>query len=331
MIRFTAPVLLAATMFAGATSASAKTPDGKPFILLLAGRPSHGPGQHEHNAGVQLFAKCLAQGAPQVVTKFYLSAAWPTPEELAQADTILFYADGAGGHPMLQGDHLAQTEKEMKRGAGFVCVHFAVEYPKEKGGPQALEWMGGFFEMNWSVNPHWTADYTELPKHPISNGVKPFSTKDEWYYHMRFNDAAGKLTAILSAIPPESSVGRDGGRAGNPTVREAVAAKKPQTTAWAYERPEGGRGFGFTGGHFHQGWGNDDQRKLLLNALLWTAKVEVPATGVESKITPEDLAANLDPKGRKPKPPENPAAAPAAGAAPAPAAPAPAPAAAPAQ
>ena len=67
MIRFTAPVLLAATMFAGATSASAKTPDGKPFILLLAGRPSHGPGQHEHNAGVQLFAKCLAQGAPQVV------------------------------------------------------------------------------------------------------------------------------------------------------------------------------------------------------------------------------------------------------------------------
>ena len=41
---------------------------------------------------------------------------------------------------------------------------------------------------------------------------------------------------------------------------------------------------------------NDDFRKTVLNALLWIAKVEVPKDGVASKVTKEDLEANLDPK-----------------------------------
>ena len=31
----------------------------KKNILMIAGKPSHGPAQHEHNAGVLLFEKCL--------------------------------------------------------------------------------------------------------------------------------------------------------------------------------------------------------------------------------------------------------------------------------
>ena len=128
--------------------------------------------------------------------------------------------------------------------------------------------------------------------------MKPFSTNDEWYFHMRFAGAdKGKLLAILSAVAPESTMKRpDGAHSGNPAVREEVAAKKPQTVAWAFDRADGGRGFGFTGGHFHRGWGNDDQRKLVLNAILWTAKAEVPADGVASTVTAEELAANLDKK-----------------------------------
>jgi hypothetical protein len=66
--------------------------------------------------------------------------------------------------------------------------------------------------------------------------------------------------------------------------------------AWAAEREGGGRGFGFTGGHFHKNWGVNDQRKLVLNAILWSAKVDVPADGVASNVTASDLEANLDPK-----------------------------------
>ena len=65
---------------------------------------------------------------------------------------------------------------------------------------------------------------------------------------------------------------------------------------WAVERPDGGRGFGFTGGHFHDNWSNDDYRKTILNALVWVAKAEVPPGGVESRVSQADLDANLDPK-----------------------------------
>lgn len=68
---------------------------------------------------------------------------------------------------------------------------------------------------------------------------------------------------------------------------------------WAVERRHGGRGFGFTGGHFHDNWGNDQFRKTVLNAFLWLAKAEVPQGGVESKVTQADLDANLDPKPQK--------------------------------
>lgn len=267
-------------------------------ILLLAGQPSHGPGEHEHNAGVLLLKKCLDASGLPLTTTAHLGAQWPSPEELAQADTILFYADGGGGHFMLADDHLAQITKEMRRGAGLVCLHYAVEFPVDKGGPQALDWMGGFFEANWSVNPHWLADYKNLPQHPVSRGVKPFTSHDEWYFHMRFADPEkGQLTHVLAAVPPASTMARkDGPHEGNPTVRAEVAANKPQSTAWAFERKDGGRGFGFTGGHFHKGWGNAEQRKLVLNAILWTAKVEVPVNGVVSEVTAEDLKTNLDRK-----------------------------------
>lgn len=55
----------------------------------------------------------------------------------------------------------------------------------------------------------------------------------------------------------------------------------------------------FTGGHHHQNWGNDNFRKVVLNALLWIAKAEVPAGGVASTVGSDDLAQNLDSKGGK--------------------------------
>jgi type 1 glutamine amidotransferase len=89
----------------------------------------------------------------------------------------------------------------------------------------------------------------------------------------------------------------DGPHEGNPAVRQSVKDGELQTVAWAAERPGGGRGFGFTGAHFHKNWGNDDFRKLVLNAILWTAKVQVPQGGVPSEVTEDQLKQNLDRKG----------------------------------
>jgi type 1 glutamine amidotransferase len=284
--------------------ASAFADGAKKLVVMIAGKPSHGPGQHEHNAGVLLFKKCLEENAASAVeVKSHLNGEWPSTEELAKADSILIYSDGGGGHPALAGDHLATLDKEMKRGCGFVCVHYAVEPTIEKGEKEFLDWMGGAFEVNWSVNPHWEANFKTLPAHPVSNGVKPFSTNDEWYYHMRFRGGMKGVTPILTDVPTAALTltRKDDPHAGNPVVREEVAKGTPQHVAWAAERDDGGRGFGFCGGHFHNGWGNNDQRKLMLNAILWTAKAEVPAGGVESVVSAEDLAKNLDVKSA-PKP-----------------------------
>ena len=128
--------------------------------------------------------------------------------------------------------------------------------------------------------------------------MKPFETHDEWYFHMRFPEGMKQVTPILTAVPPETTMSRpDGDHSGNPTVRSEVAARTP-----AARRVGGGaarwrprlrlqrRATTTRTGR------NDDQRKLVLNAILWTAKAEVPANGVESTVTPEMLAANLDPK-----------------------------------
>jgi hypothetical protein len=68
---------------------------------------------------------------------------------------------------------------------------------------------------------------------------------------------------------------------------------------WCVEREDGGRGVGFTGGHFHVNWKNDEFRKVALNGLLWAAKVEVPKEGVASSVSEQEVMENLDPKGKK--------------------------------
>lgn len=267
-------------------------------VIFIAGRPSHGPLQHEHRAGCLLLAKCL-EGVPGIVVEVHTNG-WVSDEKVFEgAAAIVVYSDGGGGHPFLQGDHLEKIGALMKQGVGLGALHYGVEPTTERGNKEFQEWIGGCFETHWSVNPHWDGDFTGLPKHPVTTGVHPFKTNDEWYYHMRFPEGMKHTKPILTALPPASTLSRpDGTHSGNPAVREAIKRGEPQHVMWVTERTDGGRGFGFTGGHFHQGWGNDDQRKLVLNSILWIAKAKLPAHGVESKITPDDLAANLDPKGK---------------------------------
>jgi hypothetical protein len=237
---------------------------------------------------------------------------WPTTQRdgrivdnnaaLDDADAIVIYGDGGGNHPALVRDHLAVLRRLIDRGVGFGCIHYATEPTREKGEAEFIDWIGGAFETDWSVNPVWQAEFKQLPVHEVTRGVKPFTTRDEWYFHLRFRPDMNGVTPILTAIPPESTMSRpDGDHSGNPAVRAAVARDDVQTMMWVRERPDGGRGFGFTGGHYHTGWKNDDQRKLVLNTLLWVSKVPVPAGGVVSAVNDADLAANLDRKSKSNK------------------------------
>jgi type 1 glutamine amidotransferase len=268
-------------------------------IVFVAGTPSHPPAEHEYRAGCLLLQKCLSD-VPGLQTVVY-SNGWPADANAFDgADAIVLSMDGGSGHAAIQDNHLAQLGELMDKGVGLACIHWAVEIPKEKGESEFIQWMGGAYEAGWSVNPTWLANYSTLPDHPITRGVTPFQIHDEWYFHMRFQPDMKGVTPILSAVAPDSTMERpDGPHSGNPAVREAVAKHEPQVMAWAYERPNGGRGFGFTGAHYHKNYGDENFRKIVLNGILWIAKVEVPANGVESKVSEEDLKANMDDKGNK--------------------------------
>jgi type 1 glutamine amidotransferase len=280
--------LLVATSLCAATNIHAA--DKK--IVLVAGKPSHGPGEHEFNSGVLLLKSCLDK--VDGLRVFAFTNGWPQdPDAFKGADAIVLYMDGGDNHPAIQDGHLAQLGDAIRHGAGLACLHYAVEVPKDKGGKEWLNWIGGFFETYWSVNPIWEADFKKLPDHPITRGVKPFTIRDEWYYHMRFQDSG--VTPILSAVPPDSTREKpDEAHGGNQFVRARKGMS--EDVAWAYERPDGGRGFGLTGAHYNKNWGNDNFRKVVLNAIVWIAKGDVPADGIQSTVTPEQLEQNLDPK-----------------------------------
>jgi hypothetical protein len=292
MIRNFTLGLTALALSACAVAATAAEPTK---IVLIAGRPSHGPGEHEFNAGCKLMAKCLAEvpGVEPVV----VTGGWPKDESVLEgAKALIFFMDGGGGHPAIQGDHPEKIQKLVDKGVGLGFMHYAVEVPAGKPGDKFLDWIGGYYETGYSTNPHWKAQIESLPEHPITRGVKPFAVPDEWYYSIRFRPEMKGVTPILKATPEDATRDTSHTSPAGPYKHIQAAKGQSEVLAWAVERPDGGRGYGFTGAHFHANWGDPDFRKLNLNAVLWTAGLDVPAGGVDCQVSAEELKENLDPK-----------------------------------
>ena len=264
-------------------------------IVLIAGSASHGKGEHEFRAGALLLADALnANGYKTLVA----SNGWPAdPSILQKADAILLFANGGEGHPAIKPDRMKLLDSLAAKGVGIGAAHYGVEVPKGDPGAAMLRWTGGYFETFWSVNPTWTASFKQFPEHPVARGLMPFSIEDEWYFHMRFVPDMKGVTPILSAVAPAETMQRgDGPHSGNPAVRDAVKRAEPQVLMWTYNRPGGGRGFGFTGAHFHKNWGNESFRKAMLNALVWISGDAIPKNGISSNVTADQLSRNQDPK-----------------------------------
>jgi hypothetical protein len=306
------PMFLAIACFSSMATLVACGDEPKRMVLI-AGKPSHPPRMHEFNAGVQLLAKCLKDfdersSEVSLDVQFVLNG-WPRDEQvLKNADAVVFYMDGGGGHEVVQesGRRMKLVEELASNGVGIGCMHFAVEVVADQAGKEFKRWIGGHYEHMFSCNPIWEPSFSKLPEHPITRGVRPFQIKDEWYFNMRFIDqlsgnesaktAAGQFFPILVASPSDDV--RDGPYVypAGPYPHIESNRGRAESMMWAIERPDGGRGFGFTGGHFHDNWGNEDFRKTVLNACLWLTKAEVPMSGVESQVSQSELNTNLDPK-----------------------------------
>jgi hypothetical protein len=269
--------------------------DIKKIVFIADTAPHGGRGNHEFLAGAIYLARTINANYPKAYAVVYTKNKWP--KDLKHADTVIVLLNHAAAAATN-----AAVKEAMDRKAGFMAIHYGVEVNKGEQGDNFLKWMGGYFETFWSVNPTWTPEFKEIPKHETARGVKPFKVNDEWYYHMRFVDGMKGVTPILAAVPPLKTVtdrykegAKPGSHNGNPDVLKAVMDGKAQVMAWAYERPEGGRGFGFTGLHKHANLADDNFRTVLLNGVAWVTKLDVPENGVPSKtLTRDELEQLID-------------------------------------
>ncbi len=261
-------------------------------LLLIAGTQSHPPGMHEYNAGVLLLKQCL-ETVPGLETRIALSG-WPKDASLFDGvDAVFLFMDGGTRHYALRDNHPAKLAALMDRGVGLGCCHYAVDIPAGPDAKRFQSWIGGAYETNYSCNPIWKPEFESFPSHPIARGVKPFSVEDEWYFNMRFRDDGAKVLPLLAAAPSDKVRHGPYVSPRGPYEHIIQASGRKETMMWATQRPDGGRGFGFTGAHYHKNWANDDFRKIVLNALLWIAKHDIPKTGVVSTVTESDMKRGL--------------------------------------
>lgn len=260
----------------------------KKKVVLIAGKKSHGPvgnGIHDYGWSVQLLKVMLDRSnvAEQLQVEYHLDG-WPKdPKTLDDADALMIVSDGRDGDKFEDAPHLASPERIryldslMKKGCGFLTFHFST-FAAEKERDHVLDWSGGYFQWETAGKRQWYSAITTreadvklgAADHPVSRGLKPFRMREEFYYNLRFKAKDDSLRPLW-VVPELKSREPDG-----------------NIVAWARERPGGGRGFGTTCGHFYDNWKHEQFRKLILNAIVWAAKGEVPKDGVESKFLTHD-------------------------------------------
>lgn len=234
-------------------------------VVFIAGTPSHGQDIHEWEKDAQFLKQSLNSAAnvkPLSIDIHYNG--WPeNSDALDDADAVVFLSDGREHHPLKEPDRLAKIRELARRGVGLAFLHYAVD-PPDGAEADFLEWMGGYYERGYSQNPINTVKVSPMKNnHPISRGCQGYVAEDEWYFDIRFRPDDRRFVPILTGkLPPWDP--------------------KDKVLAWAATRQDGGRGFGFTGGHYHKNWHMEPFRKLVLNAILWVAKADVPENGVSS-------------------------------------------------
>lgn len=263
-------------------------------IVFVAGNDSHKYGDHEFRAGCHLLAKKLNTSGLAVKATVVEERNWPKDLTVfEEADSIIIYSDGFKKHPFKTKNLFDYFVGLVKKGKGIGFMHYACEVEKENG-KYMNDMVGGFYERLYSVNPHWECNSILNKEHPSCNGVKSFKVKDEWYFNIRLNDT---IVPVLQGIPDTKARSGDSTYPRGALKHIVDAEGRKETLLWTKTQPNGSRGFGFTGGHYHKNWKNEDFRKLILNTIVWTAGLDVPQEGVSSATpTKEEMEANMKTK-----------------------------------
>jgi type 1 glutamine amidotransferase len=174
---------------------------------------------------------------------------------------------------------LADLETQLQRGMGLMVMHYATWVDHPEAQKRLFDWIGGYYRKGQSkVDGDASTPGTTAPErieptgtnHPILNGVQTWTLEDEYYFNLHLNETAPRYTPLLKSALP-------------------LNGPAPHVVAWCLERPGGGRGVGFTGGHFHKSLRDVAYRTFVLNAIVWVAKGRVPPRGIHVSLSTPDV------------------------------------------
>jgi len=206
--------------------------------------------------------------------------AWPEgPGMIASADGIVLFREQ--GARWMQQDPARATALESlgKRGGGCVALHFGMGTTDAKYIDRFKALFGGCFggsdrlhtEQNFHANLVVAA-----PRHPICRGISDFEAVDEFYYEIKFLPLPARVTPLIQAAMSA------------PPATQPNNEASMETIAWAWQRNDGGRSFGFTGLHVHDNWRLPEYRRLVAQSILWTMKMPIPEGGIDVDV-PEEV------------------------------------------
>lgn len=240
-------------------------------VLFIGKQPDHPFATHMYLHTGEMLSECLklSENIETVV-----SDGWPNdPATLEGVSTIVLYMTPAAEF-LLDGPHRAEFEELMKQGVGLATLHWASSVHQknfERLGPRWMSYLGGTWVSNVGLHTGKSPLRQLAPDHPISRGWDEYEIHDEYYLNPTITE---KATPIL----------------------RVMAADKPVVVGWAFERSNGGRSFGTTLGHYYRNFQHEPFRRMIVNSILWTAKVEVPKNGARVKLSAEKLALPPPPK-----------------------------------
>lgn len=253
-----------------------KSPPLAKKIVLIGGKKSHGPGEHDYPNSIPMIAAWL-KAAPAFAAVDVLAYTGGFPADLGVLDgasSIVCYFDGVqqAPPPMIEPARIAKLQKLMDAGAGLVTLHQASTLPAGNSTVPLVEWLGA--KRNGMFDRTTEKAFLKIvaPAHPISAGVGPIVFNDEFYPTMMFHPSRPVIPILGAEITPKFGDAKE--QEANPPGRGEY------TVGWAYERASGGRSFGFTGAHYVRNLEDPNLRQLLVNAIAWTARIDVPAGGI---------------------------------------------------
>jgi hypothetical protein len=251
-------------------------------IVLAAGavKPRDRVGHHDYLAGCALLAGLLRQ-TPGVEVAL-VREGWPEDERILDAArSLVCYSAGGGKQPLLRSaQRIERIERLVERGLGLVMIHQAVSFPPELA-ERAARWLGGAHVRSRSGRGHWWTHHRDFPAHPATRGVRAWRIRDGWLNEVEFPGGGEGVVPLVWA-------GRRhrGSRAGGAS----------DVVCWAHERPGGGRAFCFSGLDAHSAWSVPGVRQLVVNGILWSAGLPVPAAGAPCAADAAELGRHLTPR-----------------------------------